>query len=127
MLREREYGDWDGFSAEQITERDPERATKFARIADPYAKFYFRYPNGESHADVAQRAAAFIARLHHSRCRHHVLFVHGVVQRAIRMVWFDRTIEWMESQPTPANASVLAIRRSRDRKTWTEDYLGDVG
>jgi broad specificity phosphatase PhoE len=123
LLREREYGDWDGLTEAQLRARDPERLARREALATAHERFFFRYPNGESHADVVQRMAVFIAGLHRSRYAHHVLFVHGITQRAFRMAWFDRTIDWMEKEPNPPNASLLAITRTDDGEDWQDRYL----
>ena len=42
------------------------RGTALRRLLqakDAYNKFYFRYPNGESRADVVQRATLFTSKL----------------------------------------------------------------
>jgi probable phosphoglycerate mutase len=50
-LREIDYGSWDGLTAEECLQRDPE--LRRAWIADPY---HTRCPGGESGEDVAARA-----------------------------------------------------------------------
>ncbi len=123
LLREQEFGDWDGLSEEQIRERDPERLAKRARMIDKAGRFYFRYPNGESRADVVQRSSLLIGKIQRSRYRHHVIFLHGVTQRALRMAWLNHSVEWFEDEPNPTNCSVLLIRRGQDRHRWVEQYL----
>jgi broad specificity phosphatase PhoE len=80
-----EFGDWDNMDdvnmqtenprrykallqvACNSTKRSKKRNARFASPAlqakDAYNKFYFRYPNGESRADVVQRAALFTSKL----------------------------------------------------------------
>jgi broad specificity phosphatase PhoE len=123
LLREQEFGDWDGWTEEQIEARDPERFRRKQRLFDEDGRFYFRYPNGESRADVVQRCAIFIGKMYRSRYRHQVVFLHGVSQRALRMAWFNRSVEWFEKEPNPRNCSVLLIRRDPERTVWTEQYL----
>ena len=57
-LLEIDYGAWDGLTAEECRARDPER--RAAWEADPYET---RCPEGESGADVAQRAFAVLEPL----------------------------------------------------------------
>ena len=123
LLREQDYGDWDGLSDEEIAERDPHRFAKRRRLTEGLGRFYFRYPNGESRADVAQRIAIFIGKVHRSRYPHHVIFLHGVTQRAFRMAWFNRSVDWFEAESNPENASVLVIRRDPKTREWTEGYV----
>lgn len=120
LLREQEFGDWDGFTDVEIAEYDPARWRRLQRMSDHLGRFYFRYPNGESRADVVTRVTLFIAKVHRSRFDHHLVFLHGVTQRAFRMAWFNRPIEWFESEKNPANASVVVIRRGPGGQ-WSEE------
>jgi 2,3-bisphosphoglycerate-dependent phosphoglycerate mutase len=122
LLREQEFGDWEGLSDGEIAERNPIGFDKLRRMTDALGRFYFRYPNGESRADVVQRMAIFIGKIHRSRYRHHLVFLHGVTQRAFRMAWLNRSVTWFEDEPNPPNASVLVIRRDAAGR-WSESYL----
>ena len=122
LLREQEFGDWDGLTDDEIAAADPIRSARYQRMTDARGRFYFRLPNGESRADVVERVSIFIGKLHRSRFRHHVITSHGVTQRALRMSWFDRSVEWFEDEHNPKNASVLVIRRGPDQR-WSEQYL----
>lgn len=122
LLREQEFGDWDGLSDEEIAARFPYHWEKKKRLGDQQGRFYFRFPNGESRADVVQRVTILLGKLHRSRYQHHLVFLHGVTQRAFRMAWFDRGPEWFEAEPNPTTASVLAIRRGEGGR-WEEEYL----
>lgn len=124
LLREQEFGDWDGLTEDQVARVDPQRVHKLTRLTDQQGRFYFRYPNGESRADVVQRVTVFLGKLQRSSHRDHIIFLHGVTQRALRMAWFDRSPEWFESEPNPHNASVLQIYRGPDGR-WTERYLDE--
>lgn len=123
LLREQEFGDWDGLSEAEMEARSPERYARRARMSDHHGRFYFRYPAGESRADVVQRISVFLGKLHRTRFRSHVLFLHGVTQRAFRMAWFNRSVDWFEEEPNPANATVLLIERDA-AGGWRERYLG---
>jgi len=122
MLREQEFGDWDGLDEAQMATLDPVKYARRARMSDHRGRFYFRYPSGESRADVVQRMAIFLGKLHRTRYHHHVLFLHGVTQRAFRMAWFNSSSDWFESEPNPANASVLVIRRDAENR-WVETSI----
>lgn len=122
LLREQEFGDWDGLDEAEMAALDPVKYARRARMTDHRGRFYFRYPSGESRADVVQRISVFLGKLHRTRYRHHVLFLHGVTQRAFRMAWFNASSEWFEAEPNPENASVLVIRRDA-RGRWAEAAL----
>ncbi|HSN98374.1 MAG TPA: histidine phosphatase family protein [Candidatus Nanopelagicales bacterium] len=122
LLREQEFGDWDCLTEQEMEASDPVRHAKRQRLTDNQGRFYFRYPNGESRADVTQRIAIFIGKIHRSRYEHHVVFLHGVTQRAFRMAWLNRTVDWFEEEPNPPNGSVLMIRRDAEG-FWADRYL----
>lgn len=122
LLREQEFGDWDGLEDEECARVYPDHWAKRQRLVDALGRFYFRYPNGESRADVVQRVGTFLGKIHRSRYRNHLVFLHGVTQRAFRMAWFDRLPEWFETESNPTTASVLLIERD-DRGWWQERFL----
>lgn len=122
LLREQEFGDWDSLTDAQIAERDPERHARQQRLTDTLGRFYFRYPNGESRADVVERITLFLGKVHRSRYAMHLVFLHGVTQRAFRMAWMNLPAEWFETEPNPANASVLHIARDAEGR-WAERHL----
>jgi len=66
--------------------------------------------------------ATFLGKLHRSRYAHHLVFLHGVTQRAFRMAWMNRSVEWFEGEPNAGNASVLVIRRDAEQ-WWRDAYL----
>ncbi len=122
LLREQEFGDWDCLTDEEIAARDPERHARLRRATDTLGRFYFRYPHGESRADVVQRVTLFLGKLHRSRYAIHVVFLHGVTQRAFRMAWMNLPAEWFETEPNPPNASVVHIARDAEGR-WAERLL----
>jgi len=123
LLREQDFGDWDGLTDEEIQGRDPVRWDKRKRAQDTLGIFYFRYPTGESRADVVERMSIFIGKIHRSRYRTHLVFLHGVTQRAFRMAWMNRSVEWFEAEQNPFNSSVLVVERDPGTQQWTDRYL----
>lgn len=79
-LLEIDYGSWDGLTADEARERDPE--LRAAWEADPFAT---RCPDGESGSDVAGRAFAVLepieAWLADDRARCAVVVAHNHVNR----------------------------------------------
>jgi broad specificity phosphatase PhoE len=122
LLREQEFGDWDSLDEDEIATRDPERWARRRRLSDNLGRFYFRYPFGESRADVTQRVAVFIGKLMRARQAHHIVFLHGVTQRSFRMSFLDLSVDWFEEEPNPTNASVQLIRRNNHGR-WAEQTL----
>ena len=124
LLREQEFGDWDSLTDEEAEVQLPRAFAKRKLLTDNYGKFYYRYPNGESRADVVLRVIAFMGKLHRSDFANHLVILHGVTQRAFRMAWLNLDVDWFEDEPNPGNASVLHIRRDASRG-WIERYLPD--
>ena len=79
-LLEIDYGAWDGLTADECRERDPE--LRAAWEADPYAT---RCPDGESGADVARRAFAAMTPIEEwlgaDRARCAIVVAHNHVNR----------------------------------------------
>ena len=121
LLREQEFGDWDSLTQDEVAAADPVRYARRRRLTDNYGRFYFRYPGGESRADVAQRLTIFIGKVFRSPLQHHLVFLHGVTQRAFRMSFLNLSVDWFEEEPNAENASVLLLDRSGKR--WCERYL----
>ena len=122
LLREQEFGDWDSLDENEMAAADPVRYARRQLLTDAYGRFYFRYPNGESRADVTQRVTLFIGKLHRTRYTMHLVFLHGVTQRAFRMAWLNHGVEWFEESTNPPNASALVIERDAHGQ-WGERYL----
>jgi broad specificity phosphatase PhoE len=122
LLREQEFGDWDCLGPEEIAAIDPVRCARLGRLTDTLGRFYFRYPNGESRADVVQRVILFTRTLRKSHFATHVVFLHGVTQRAFRMAVMYHPVEWFENERNPSNASALIILRQPDG-AWREQFL----
>ncbi len=122
LVREQDFGDWDGLTDEEAQEHLPASWTKRQMLSDNLGRFYFRYPNGESRADVVTRTMTFFGKLHRSDYVNHLVFLHGVSQRAFRMAWMNLPVDWFEEEPNPPNASVLVIQRDGDGK-WRDRYV----
>ncbi len=65
---------------------------------------------------------SFIGKIHRSRLPVHLVFLHGVTQRALRMAWLNRSVAWFEAEPNPPNASVVQLYRDA-KGLWTERCL----
>ena len=122
LLREQEFGDWDSLTDEEAQRLLPASWARRQMMTDNLGRFYFRYPNGESRADVVQRTMVFFGKLHRSDYAVHLVFLHGVTQRAFRMAWMNLPVDWFEEEPNPPNASVLLIQRDASG-AWRDRYL----
>lgn len=121
LLREQEFGDWDNLTDEEAQRELPKAFAKRKLLIDNEGRFYYRYPNGESRADVVQRVINFVGKVNRSDYRNHLVFLHGVTQRAFRMAWLNYSVDWFEDEPNPPNVSILRI--SRGAHGWEERWL----
>ncbi|XP_042475275.1 phosphoglycerate mutase-like protein AT74 [Macadamia integrifolia] len=99
-IREQDFGNF------QVEERM--KATKSAR--ERFGRFFFRFPEGESAADVFDRLSSFLESLwrdidmkrivHHQRCDEEINLIivsHGLALRVFLMKWFKWTVEQFEN------------------------------
>ncbi len=114
LIREQEYGLFDGLSDDECSARFPEWIDRQKRLTACLGKFYFRYPGGESRADVSQRVHQFFGTLHRDPFDPIVVVCHGVTIRAFLMMWLHLSVEWFEKEPNPTNASIRVIRCGQD-------------
>ncbi|KAH7586353.1 Broad-range acid phosphatase DET1 [Nakaseomyces glabratus] len=106
-LREQDFGNYQEVSSMQdVMEK---RKT--------YGHFFFRFPEGESAADVYDRVASFQDTLYrHFQFRQHtkgrdvvVLVTHGIYSRVFLMKWFRWTYEEFESFTNVPNGSLMVM------------------
>lgn len=109
-LLEIDYGAWDGLTAEECRDRDPE--LRSAWEADPYAT---RCPDGESGADVARRAAAVLDPIERwlaaDRARCAIVVAHNHVNRVRLCALFGWPMREYRSRVTqdPAGYSLIGF------------------
>lgn len=82
---------------------------------DEYGHFYWRFPNGESCADVYDRVSDFLNTLHRDFekkffPRNVVLVTHGMTMRVLIMRWFHMTVEEFELLANPSNCSFYHLQ-----------------
>ncbi|CCD22710.1 acid phosphatase DET1 NDAI_0A05550 [Naumovozyma dairenensis CBS 421] len=126
-IREQDFGNFQEVSSMQDVMK--KRAT--------YGHFFFRFPQGESAADVFDRVASFQETLfRHFEDKHSrkprdviVLVTHGIYARVFLMKWFRWTYEEFESFTNVPNGSmmVMELDETADRyklrtvlPKWTE-------
>lgn len=108
-LREQEWGNF----------RSPEETEKCQEIRYKYGIFFYRFPDGESGADVYDRVSTFLETLHRDfksdNCAENVLIVtHGLTIRLFIMRWFHEKVETFESWRNPRNCQVFIMQRDAD-------------
>jgi len=82
-----------------------------------YGAFFYRFPNGESCADVYDRMGGFMNSLYRlfdkDDCPENLLIVtHSVAMRCFLSRWYHWTVEYFDSHPSLPNRHIaLMIRR----------------
>lgn len=88
---------------------------------EEYGHFYFRFPDGESCADVFDRMSDFIGTLFRDFQkedfpRNMVVVTHGMAMRLFVMRWFHCSVEEFESWGNPRNCQYLLLVRGHTGK-----------
>ena len=104
--------------------REQEFSGSFQRDRVPYeeriryGKFFFRWPGGESAADVYDRASLFLDTLHRDFSKHTarndvvLVFTHGLTARVLLMRWMHFSVETFELTSNPPNCGCLELVRT---------------
>ena len=81
--------------------RNDEEREKLKKECFSYSQFYYRFPNGESGADVYSRVSSFLESLHRSftdnNYENYLIITHGLTAKIFLMRWFHKTVEEYES------------------------------
>lgn len=88
---------------------------------DKYGTFYYRFPDGESCADVFDRISDFLNTLHRDfekpdypeNC---IIVTHGMTIRLFLMRWFHETVEKFESWRNPKNGEFFILEKQSNGK-----------
>ncbi|GAB2277517.1 hypothetical protein Dimus_012224 [Dionaea muscipula] len=110
-IREQDFGNF------QVEERM--RAVKEAR--ERFGRFFYRFPEGESAADVYDRVSSFLEslwrdidmnRLHHNPNHdlNLIIVTHGLTSRVFLMKWFKWTVEQFEQLNNPGNCEFRVMQ-----------------
>lgn len=113
-LREQEWGQ--ELVARKGVNWDGERAR------EAYGHFYWRFPDGESCADVYDRMSDFMGTLFrdfkkNTFPRNTVIVTHGMSMRLFVMRFFHASVEEFESWANPKNCEYLLLERG-DREKY---------
>lgn len=110
-IREQDFGNF------QVSERM--KVIKETR--EKFGRFYYRFPEGESAADVFDRISNFLEslwrdidlnRLHHDHSEELNLIIvsHGLTSRVFLMKWFKWTVEQFEYLNNPGNCEARVMQ-----------------
>lgn len=105
-LREQEYGN---MPAADVNERNREFRKEFGY-------FFYRFPNGESCADVYDRMSLFLDSLYRrfdrTDCPANILIVsHGTAIKCFLARWYHWSVEYFESLTQLSNCHVSIMQR----------------
>lgn len=104
-LREQEWGHY----------REPERTDAIETEREQYGHFYYRFPDGESCADVFDRVSDFFNTLHRDFKKPTfpetaIIVSHGMTIRLILMRWLHLSVEVFEELANPRNCEYIVLK-----------------
>jgi broad specificity phosphatase PhoE len=105
-LREQEWGNL----------RKEVETLRMCDVRDAFGHFYWRFPDGESGADVYNRLTTFIDTLHRDMEKpdfpdNVIIVSHGYAIRVFLMRWFHYTVEQFQSIRNPDNCEYYVMER----------------
>eukprot|EP01111_Echinosteliopsis_oligospora_P017487 TRINITY_DN7599_c0_g1_i2.p1 TRINITY_DN7599_c0_g1~~TRINITY_DN7599_c0_g1_i2.p1 ORF type:complete len:226 (+),score=33.63 TRINITY_DN7599_c0_g1_i2:14-691(+) len=124
ILKAYETGcDWRVFQEPRLREQDFgnfQDSLKMRNIKnerDHYGRFFYRFPNGESGADVYDRISTFLETLHRVFRRFDdleniIIVSHGLTIRTFFMRWFHWSVEKFETIANPNNCEYYVMQRA---------------
>lgn len=108
QLREQDFGNFQDLKQKQLEKRERQN----------FGRFFYRFPNGESGADVYDRITIFedhmVRDIDAGRfCENTnmVLCTHGLTLRLFLMRWFHWTVAEYEQIANPANSTPIILER----------------
>jgi len=110
-LREQEWGHL----------RNEKETAEIEKQRDAYGSFYFRFPDGESGADVYDRVSDVFGTLYRDFNKPNfqenaVMVTHGTTIRLFLMRWFHWTVEQFEEYSNPYNCQIITLERKSNEK-----------
>lgn len=96
-----------------------------------YGAFFYRFPNGESCADVYDRMSGFMNSLHRlfdkDDCPENLLIVsHSVAIRCFLARWYHWTVDYFDSRPALSNCHVALMERGKDGAFTLSEPFGET-
>ena len=110
-IREQEWGHLRSADHNQII--DDER--------NEYGPFFYRFPDGESCADVYDRVTTFIDTLHRDFEKVHypntsLVITHGMLIRVFLMRWLHWDYKYFETLKNPKNCAIIMLEKQDNGK-----------
>jgi broad specificity phosphatase PhoE len=118
LLREQEFGLFDGVPDEDLPKVFPLEHAQYAKYETQKGRYFARMPMGESRADVSLRQRLFNGTVERDREKHGidnvVLVSHGVTIRCHIKERCHLPYEWIEEERNPGNCSIRLIEDGVD-------------
>lgn len=110
-IREQDWGN--------LRERDA--TSEIEKMRDGFGSFFFRFPDGESGADVEDRISSFLDTMHRDFEKPNfppnvILVTHGFTMRVFIKRWLHMTTEQFESLANPKNCEYYHLALQADNK-----------
>lgn len=92
-----------------------------------FGVFHYRFPNGESPADVYDRVGSFVENMYRDfqdpRFPTNLLIVtHGMTMRILLMKLFNKTVDEVDSWVNPPNCTVWEIGYNKETESLNFDF-----
>ncbi len=101
--------------------RDKVLYIKNKKEMEKFGRFFYRFPDGESGADVYDRVSTFLETMHRDFQKpdfpkNVVIVTHGMTMRLFIMRWFHLKVEEYESIKNPSNCEFIIMRKNKNNK-----------
>eukprot|EP00924_Labyrinthula_sp_SR-Ha-C_P013091 augustus_masked-scaffold_12-processed-gene-9.53-mRNA-1 protein AED:0.12 eAED:0.12 QI:0/-1/0/1/-1/1/1/0/318 len=111
-LRNQDFGNW---NLDVAAEKDEKKLQEVEKVG----KFYYRWPNGESCADVFDRTSSFMETLYrkwkqHDRPENFVIITHSSVINLFLMRWFHWDVDTFHRMGRFRNGQVAVLEKQDD-------------
>jgi len=115
-IREQDFGNF----------QDPSTMGEIKEERLSFGRFFFRFPNGESGADVYDRMSDFIGSLFRRMNNLEgvstvVIVTHGLALRVFLMRWFHWSVEQFEQTYNPGNGEMVVINKDPETELFALD------
>lgn len=99
---------------------------KNCKYRENFGKFYYRFPEGETGADVYDRVSTFLETLHRDFKKKDfpqnvVIVTHGLTMRLFLMRWFHLKVEEYEAIKNPKNCDFIILTKNKINKYEISD------
>lgn len=86
-----------------------------------FGSFFYRFPHGESGADVYDRVTTFIDTMYRDFADDHfsanaIIISHGLAIKAFLMRWFHWSVEDFDKYDTPDNCEIVQMELQKNKK-----------